>query len=168
MNFKEHQQYTISEEKSESQELRDNNLIIIPMVKSRIGRSSAGISALITVKNRSGKWKYTRRTESPLVRILILIKVFELDISVRKAARHPDLSYNTICNLFDLFRQSIAGSDLETDFVRAVISRGINRIFRGRGKVDGSHYKDPGLRSPGVWGKGQRWGYTKCYRIDTA
>ena len=42
MNFKEHQQYTISEEKSESQELRDNNLIIVPRVKSRIGRVQRG------------------------------------------------------------------------------------------------------------------------------
>lgn len=95
-----------------------------------------------------------RKSESPLVRVLIVIKVFELGTSVRKAARHLDHSYNTLYNLFDLFCQSIAGSDFETAFVRAVISRGIKRILGGGGKVNGGRHKDPVLRYPGALGKG--------------
>ncbi|MDD1702405.1 MAG: IS1595 family transposase [Methanoregula sp.] len=53
----------------------------------------------------------------PLVRVLIAIKLFELDTSVREAGHQLDLSYNTVYDLFDLFRQSIVGMDGESSFI---------------------------------------------------
>jgi transposase len=52
----------------------------------------------------------------PLVRVLIAIKLFELDASVREAAHQLDLSYNTVYDLFCLFRQSIVRTDRDTSF----------------------------------------------------
>ena len=53
----------------------------------------------------------------PLARVLLAIKLFELDNSVRESAGQLDLSYNTVYDLFNLFHQSIAGSDKDTSFV---------------------------------------------------
>jgi hypothetical protein len=50
-------------------------------------------------------------------RVLLAIKLFELDTSVREFAGQLDLSYNTVYTLFNLFRQSIAGSDKDTSFI---------------------------------------------------
>jgi hypothetical protein len=47
----------------------------------------------------------------PLVRVLIAIKLFEMDTSFREAAHQLDLSYNTFYDLFDLFRQSKVRTD---------------------------------------------------------
>jgi transposase len=47
---------------------------------------------------------------------LIAITLFELDTSVREAARQLDLSYNTVYDLFDLFRQSIIMTDGDPAF----------------------------------------------------
>jgi transposase len=41
------------------------------------------------------------------------IKLFELDTSVREAARQLDLAYNTVYDLFNLFREAIARIDTE-------------------------------------------------------
>ena len=43
-----------------------------------------------------------------VVSLLLLIKLFELEISARKASTQLDISYPTTLKAFDLFRRSIA------------------------------------------------------------
>ena len=52
----------------------------------------------------------------PSALVLLAIKLFELDTSARESAGQLDLSYNTGYDLFNLFRQSIAGFK-DTSFV---------------------------------------------------
>src|SRR5512136_767852 len=76
----------------------------------------------------------------PLVRVLIAIKLFELDTSVREAAHQLGLSYNTVYDLFDLFRQSIARTDSDSTFT-----------LSGEIEMDESYF---GGRRKGNWGRG--------------
>jgi transposase len=80
----------------------------------------------------------------PLVRVLIAIKLFELDTSVREAAHQLSLSYNTVYDLFDLFRQSIVGTDSDTSFT-----------LSGEREMDESHFggRRKGNRGRGAAGK---------------
>jgi transposase len=48
------------------------------------------------------------RLRIPVVTLLLLIKLFELDISAREASTQLDLSYPTTLKVFELFRRSIA------------------------------------------------------------
>lgn len=52
-------------------------------------------------------------TRVPFTRFLTALKLFELDTSVREAARQLDLAYNTVYGLFHLFRRAIAATDTE-------------------------------------------------------
>ena len=47
------------------------------------------------------------RLKLPLVSLLLLIKLFELDVSARKASTQLDISYPTTLKAFELFRRSI-------------------------------------------------------------
>jgi len=55
----------------------------------------------------------------PWVRVLIAIKLFDLDTLARKAAHQLGLYYNTVYDLFNLFRQSIVRTDSDTSFTRS-------------------------------------------------
>jgi transposase len=70
----------------------------------------------------------------PLVRVLIAIKLFELDTSVREAAHQLGLSYNTVYDLFDLFRQSIVRTDSNTSFTLSGEIEMDESYFGGRRK----------------------------------
>jgi len=69
-----------------------------------------------------------------LVRVLISIKLFELDTSVREAAHQSGLSYNTVYDLFDLFRQSIVWTDGDTSFTLSGEIEMDESYFGGRRK----------------------------------
>jgi transposase len=50
----------------------------------------------------------------PLTKFLMAIKLFELDTSVREAARQLDLAYNTVYSLHTLIRRAILITDTES------------------------------------------------------
>lgn len=50
----------------------------------------------------------------PLTKFLLAIKLFELDTSVREAARQLDLAYNTVYSLHTLIRRAILVTDTES------------------------------------------------------
>jgi transposase len=70
----------------------------------------------------------------PLDRVLLAIKLFELDTSVRESASQLNLSYNTVYALFNLCRQSIAGSDKDTSFILSGEIEMDESYFGGRRK----------------------------------
>jgi transposase len=70
----------------------------------------------------------------PLVRVLIAIKLFESDASVREVAHQLDLSYNTVYDLFCLFRQSIVRTDRDTSFTLSGEIEMDESYFGGRRK----------------------------------
>jgi transposase len=70
----------------------------------------------------------------PLVRVLIAIKLFESDTSVREAAHQLGLSYNTVYDLFDLFRQSIVRMDSDPSFTLSGEIETDESYFSGRRK----------------------------------
>jgi transposase len=65
---------------------------------------------------------------------LISIKLFELDTSVREAAHQLGLSYNTVYDLFDLFRQSIVRTDSDPSFTLSGEIEMDESYFGGRRK----------------------------------
>jgi transposase len=69
-----------------------------------------------------------------LVRVLIAIKLFALDTSVREAAHQLGLSYNTVYDLFDLFRRSIIRTDSNTAFTLSGEIEMDESYFGGRRK----------------------------------
>jgi len=75
---------------------------------------------------------------------LIAIKLFELDTSVRESAHQLGLSYNTVYDLFDLFRKSIIRRDCDTSFT-----------LSGEIEMDESYFggKRKGNRGRGAAGK---------------
>jgi transposase-like protein len=88
----------------------------------------------------------------PLVQVLIAINLFELDTSVREAANLFGLSYNTVYNLFDLFRQSVrTDSDIAFTLSGKI---GMDELyFGGRRKGNrgrGAAGKNPRVRYPGA------------------
>jgi hypothetical protein len=122
MNLIELQRYTISEEKSEEY-LQAQGILErfdqCPYCESdRIGRVWRG---KYKCYGRRKEWGPRRGSileglRVPFVRVLIAIKLFELDTSVRVAAHQLGLSYKTGYDLFDLFRQSIIRTDSDTAF----------------------------------------------------
>ena len=122
MNLIELQQHTISEERSEEY-LRAQGILKqfkqCPYCEgTRIGRVRRGKYKCYNCRKEWGprRGSILEGLRVPLVRVLIAIKLFELDTSVREAAHQLDLSYNTVYGLFDLFRQSIVSTDSETSF----------------------------------------------------
>jgi transposase len=122
MNLIELQQYTISEEKSEEY-LNAQGILQrfdhCPYCgNTRIGRVRRGKYKCYGCRKEWGprRGSILEGLRVPLVRVLIAIKLFELDTSVREAAHQLGLSYNTVYDLFDLFRQSIVRTDSDTSF----------------------------------------------------
>lgn len=140
MNLIELQQYTISEDKSEEY-LRRQGILkqfdCCPYCESkRIGRIRRYKFKCYNCRKEWGsrRGSVLEGLRVPLIRVLISIKLFELDTSVREAARQLDLSYNTVYDLFDLFRQSIAGSDVNTLFTLSGEIEMDESYFGGRRK----------------------------------
>jgi transposase len=59
---------------------------------------------------------------------------FELDTSVLEASHQLDLCYNTVYNLFDLFRQSIVRTDSDTSYTLSSEIEMDESYFGGRKK----------------------------------
>lgn len=150
MNLIELQQYTTSEEKSEEY-LRVHGILKqfdqCPYCEStRIGRIRRGKFKCYECRKEWGprRGSILEGLRVPLARVLIAIKLFELDTSVREAASQLDLSYNTVYDLFDLFRRSIISTDADTSF-----------SLSGEIEMDESYFggKRKGNRGRGAAGK---------------
>jgi len=140
MNFIELQQYTTGNERAEEY-LRAQGILIrfdqCPYCESkRIGRVRRSKFKCYECRREWGprRGSILEGLRVPLTRVLIAIKLFELDTSVRESARQLDLSYNTVYDLFNLFRQSIAGSDVDTSFTLSGEIEMDESYFGGRRK----------------------------------
>lgn len=140
MNLIDLQQYTISEEKSEEY-LQEQGILQrfdeCPYCTStRIGRIRRGKYKCYGCRKEWGprRGSILEGLRVPLVRVLIAIKLFELDTSVREAAHQLSLSYNTVYDLFDLFRQSIVSADSDTSFILSGEIEMDESYFGGRRK----------------------------------
>jgi transposase len=123
LNLIEFQQYTTDEERAEEY-LRKQGIIRrydrCPHCESmRIGRVRRSKFKGYDCRREWGprRGSILEGLRVPLSRVLLAIKLFELDTSVRDSANQHDLSYNTVYDLFNLFRQLIVGSDIDTSFV---------------------------------------------------
>jgi transposase len=145
MNLIELQQYTISEEKSEEY-LNAQGILQrfdhCPYCgNTRIGRVRRGKYKCYGCRKEWGprRGSILEGLRVPLVRVLIAIKLFELDTSVREAAHQLGLSYNTVYDLFDLFRQSIVRTDSDTSFTLSGEIEMDESYFGGRRKGNRGH-----------------------------
>lgn len=88
-----------------------------------------------------------------MARVLIAIKLFELDTSVRESAHQLGISYNIVYDLFDLFRKSIIRTDSDTSFT-----------LSGEIEEDESYFgeKRKGNRGRGATGKIPVFGILEC------
>ncbi len=140
MNLIELQRYTLSEEKSEEY-LQAQGILQrfddCPYCKNnRIGRVRRGKYKCYGCRKEWGprRGSIFEGLRVPLVRVLIAIKLFELDTSVREAAHQLGLSYNTVYYLFDLFRQSIVRMESDTTFTLSGEIEMDESYFGGRRK----------------------------------
>jgi transposase len=140
MNLIDLQQYTISEEKSE-EFLQAQGILQrfdhCPYCgNTRIGRVRRGKYKCYGCRKEWGprRGSILEGLRVPLVRVLISIKLFELDTSVREAAHQLGLSYNTVYDLFDLFRQSIVRTDSDPSFTLSGEIEMDESYFGGRRK----------------------------------
>ena len=140
MNLIELQRYTISEEKSEEY-LQAQGILHrrdhCPHCEStRIGRVRRGKYKCYGCRKEWGprRGSILEGLRVPLVRVLIAIKLFELDTSVREASHQLGLSYNTVYDLFNLFRQSIVMTESETTFTLSGEIEMDESYFDGRRK----------------------------------
>ena len=122
MDLIELQLFTISEEKSE-EHLQARGILqrfdhCLYCESSRIGRAGRGKYECYGCRKDLGprQGSILEGLRVPLVRVLIAIDLFDLDTSVRGAAIQLGLPYNTVYDLFDLFRQSIVRTDSDTSF----------------------------------------------------
>jgi transposase len=150
MNLIDLQQYTVSEERAEEYlQVQDilQRFDQCPYCESnRIGRVRRGKYKCYGCRKEWGprRGSILEGLRVPLVRVLIAIKLFELDTSVREAAHQLGLSYNTVYDLFDLFRQSIVSMDRDTSFTLSGEIEMDESYFGGRRK---------GYRGRGAAGK---------------
>lgn len=119
MNLIELQQYTVDEEKAEEY-LRDQGILRTydhcPFCQgTRIGRIRRSKFRCYGCRKDWGprRGSILKGTRVPFTRILVAIKLFELDTSVREAAKQLGLAYNTVYDLFNLFREAIAATDTD-------------------------------------------------------
>src|SRR4030042_5608147 len=140
MNLIDLQQYTISEEKSEEY-LQTQGILqrfdqCPHCASTRIGRVRRGKYKCYGCRKEWGprRGSILEGLRVPLVRVLIAIKLFGLDTSVREAAHQLSLSYNTVYDLFDLFRQSIVSADSDTSFILSGEIEMDESYFGGRRK----------------------------------
>ena len=149
MNLIELQQYSGSEEKAEEY-LRSQGILRnydhCPFCEStQIGRIRRTKIKCYTCRKEWGprRGSILEGTRVPFTRVLIALKLFELDTSVREAAKQLDLAYNTAYNLFYLFRRAIAATDTE------------GFSFSGEIEMDESYFggRRKGKRGRGAAGK---------------
>ena len=133
MNLIELQQYTTDDERAEDY-LRKQGIIRkydrCPHCEStRIGRVRRSKFKCYDCRKEWGlrRGSILEGVRLPLARVL-------LAISVRESTGQLDLSYNTVYDLFNLFRQSIAGSDKDTSFVLSGEIEMDESYFGGRRK----------------------------------
>ena len=70
----------------------------------------------------------------PIVSLLLLIKLFELEVSARKACSQLDISYPTTLKAFELFRRSIACHLAQEDILLKGEIEADESYFGGRRK----------------------------------
>ena len=70
----------------------------------------------------------------PIVSLLLLIKLFELEVSARKACSQVDISYPTTLKAFELFRRSIASHLAREDILLKGEIEADESYFGGRRK----------------------------------
>jgi transposase len=140
MDLIELQQYTISEEKSEEY-LQAQGILQrfddCPYCNSnQVGRIRRGKYKCYGCRKEWGprRGSIFEGLRVPLVRVLIAIKLFELDTSVCEAAHQLDLSYNTVYYLFNLFKQSIVRMESDTTFTLSGDIEMDESCFGGRRK----------------------------------
>ncbi len=140
MNLIELQQYTTDEDRAEEY-LRTQGIIrrydrCPHCASTRIGRVRRSKFKCYECRREWGprRGSILEGLRVPLARVLLAIKLFELDTSVRESANQLDLSYNTAYALFNLFRQSIAGSDKDTSFILSGEIEMDESYFGGRRK----------------------------------
>ncbi len=165
MNLIELQQYTISEEKSEEY-LRTEGILKqfdpCPYCKSRrVGRICRGKFKCYDCRKEWGprRGSILEGLRVPPVRVLIAIKLFELNTSVREAAHQLGLSYNAVYDLFHLFRQSIVKTDSDTSFTLSGEIEMDESYFGGRRK--GNRGRGAAGKIP-VFGILERGGKVRC------
>jgi transposase len=119
MNLIELQQYTRNEEKAE-EFLRAQGILRrydhCPFCEStRIGRIRRSKFRCYECRKDWGprRGSIMEGLRVPFTRVLMAIKLFELDTSVREAAKQLGLAYNTVYDLFNLMRESIAHTDTD-------------------------------------------------------
>ena len=168
MTLIELQQYTISEEKSEEY-LQAQGILErfdhCPYCESaRIGRVRRAKYKCYGCRKEWGprRGSILEGLRVPLHRVLISLKLFELDTSVREAAHQLGLSYNTVYDLFDLFRQSIVMTDSDTAFTLSGEIEMDESYFGGKRK--GNRGRELPERSPCSvsWSAGEKSGWKLC------
>jgi transposase len=92
-----------------------------------------------------------------VISFLLLVKLFELEISARKASTQLDLSYPTTLKAFDLFRRSIACHLAKNDILLKGEIEADESYFGGRRK--GKRGRGPVTRQLylGSWNEGERF-----------
>jgi len=122
MDLRELHRFTISEEKSEEQ-LKAQGIIqrfdhCQYCESNRRGRVRCDKYKCYGCRKEWGprQGSILEGLRVPLVRVLIAIKLFVVDTSVRDVAHQLGLSYNTVYDLFNLFKQSIVMTDSDTSF----------------------------------------------------
>ena len=101
----------------------------------------------------------------PFVRVFIAkILFFKLDTSVRETSHQLGLSYYTVYDIFDLFRQSIARTDIDPSFTLSGEIE-MDESYLGGGEKEtetGELQEDPVLVS---WSAGETYGL-RFYRMS--
>lgn len=145
MNLVELTQYTRTEEEAEDY-LRKTGVLQpfteCPYCKGeRIGKIRRGLYKCYHCRKEWSRRRGSRLEQSrvPFQKVLLAIKLFELETSVRKAAKQLGLAYNTTYNLNNLIRQVIIPLTKE------------NQRFSGEIEVDESYF---GGRRKGKRGRG--------------
>jgi transposase len=98
----------------------------------------------------------------PLFRVLIAIKLFELDTSVREAANQLDPSLKTFYDLFDIFRRSIISLDIDTSFTLSGEIEMDECYFGGRRKGNRGQSAAGKIPVFGILGRGGKSGLELC------
>lgn len=144
-NLVELTQYSQSEEAAEDYLRRKGILQTFtecPYCKGeRVGKIRRGLYKCYHCQKEWSRRRGSRLEDSrvPLQKVLLAIKLFELETSVRKASQQLELAYNTTYGLYDLIRQIIIPLTME------------KKRFKGEIEVDESYF---GGRRKGNRGRG--------------
>ena len=107
----------------------------------RVGKIRRGLYKCYHCRKEWSRRRGSRleRSRVPLQKVLLAIKLFELETSVRKASQQLELAYNTTYGLYSLIRQII------------ILLTTKNKRFSGEIEVDESYF---GGRRKGKRGRG--------------